>query len=178
MELLLKVFMRLSESSLWTAPVLCLMKEMGGGNRSITEGGIIWKYLQRLYFFLLIRMIIAPDSFVLPNCSLMHKPLFLLRSTKTARKNGVRVRESYCWLWSMSLELETGKGSVLRTVLRSGASFALPPYLYRFPPRFVPLFDVSFTEAGVNGNWAADKKCANYACERGPRRALISGSIS
>lgn len=28
-------------------------------------------------------MIIGPDSFVLPNCSLMHKPLFLFGSSKT-----------------------------------------------------------------------------------------------
>lgn len=28
-------------------------------------------------------MIIGPDSFVLPNCSLMHKPLFLFASSKT-----------------------------------------------------------------------------------------------
>lgn len=35
-------------------------------------------------------MIIPPDSFVLPNCSLMHKPLFLLKSSKTPWNDGER----------------------------------------------------------------------------------------
>lgn len=82
------------------------------------------------FFFALIRMIIAPDSFVLPNCSLMHKPLFLLKKFK-AGKNGRRR--------SPSVDFGIFRGGVGRFF---GGWFQRRP----LPP------SPGLMEAGVNGN--------------------------
>lgn len=84
--------MCLSQAELQRFPQLCLMKKMWGGEIDHQGRNNLENICKGFIFFLLIRMIIAPDSFVLPNCSLMHKPLFLLRSSKTPWKDGERER--------------------------------------------------------------------------------------
>lgn len=63
-----------------------------GGNRS-ARAPIFFKYLRRRHFFPLADQDdYSPDSFVLPNCSLMHKPLFLLKEFKDCTEEWAKTK--------------------------------------------------------------------------------------
>lgn len=173
--------MCVSQAELERFPQLCLMRRTGGEIDHQGRNNLRISAKALCFFFLLIRMIIAPDSFVLPNCSLMHKPLFLLKSSKTPWKDGER-EKAVAVLTRSCLPLPK-----LTACLGTDFHRALPasppvssscPSASAVPSDFCLFFTFHSWQAGVNVNWAADKKCANYASEKGPVRALISGSIS